>query len=251
MSGVELYVGTSGYSYEHWKQGVFYPPGLKNSQMLEYYLQYFNAVELNVTFYRTPDEDVFKSWYKRTPADFRFVVKGPRVITHLKKLNDCAASLKIFMDRAANLKEKLILILWQFPARFKYDESKLFGFLKELNKGKAKKFLHAFEFRDAGWFNNKVSSMLKKYNFCFCFADSPSWPGSKEITADYLYLRFHGGKILYGSEYSAQELKEWVKRVRSWVDNYQINKIFAFFNNDSYGFAVKNALSFKKLLVEY
>jgi len=250
MPNVELYVGTSGYSYEHWKQGVFYPRGLKNNQMLEYYMQYFNAVELNVTFYRVPGENVFKSWYKRTPDDFRFVVKGTRIITHFKKLKDCTESLKSFMDRAGNLGEKLILILWQFPARFKYNETKLADFLKELNKNKAKRFLHAFEFRDASWSNDKVSSMLKKYNFCFCIADSPSWPGSEEITADYLYLRFHGGRILYGSEYSIQELKEWVKRIKSWINDYRINKVFAFFNNDSYGFAVKNALSFKELLVE-
>jgi len=250
MSEVKFYIGTSGYSYGHWKNGVFYPPGLKDNQMLEFYAQHFNTVELNVTFYRMVGEGVFKSWYKRTPKDFKFVVKGTRIITHLKKLKDYEDTLNLFMNLVSNLKEKLSLILWQFPPSFRYDEGKLLPFMKRLKKGLASKYLHAFEFRHRSCFNEELYELLRRFNYCLCIADSPRWPLEEVITADFLYLRFHGGRILYGSEYSEEELKQWAKKVRKWLKEHEIKLVFAYFNNDAYGFAVKNAFTFRNLLVK-
>ena len=247
MKTVKYYIGTSGYSYAHWKDGVFYPEGLKDNQFLEYYASCFNTVELNVTFYRIPSQKVFQNWYRRTPSDFKFVVKGTRIITHLKKLKDYHSTLKNFLDVCSNLGKKLILILWQFPPGFKYQDEKFKNFLQALSQTR---YLYAFEFRHLSWFNSEVYKLLKKFNYTLCIADSPHWPCVEEITCNYLYLRFHGGKILYGSEYSFSELKQWADKVKDWITHYRIKTVFAYFNNDAYGFAVKNALTFRKLLVK-
>ena len=110
----KIFIGTSGYSYKHWID-KFYPKDLPQKRWLEFYAQHFNSVELNVTFYRLPKESLFENWYKRTPSNFRFVIKGSRFITHIKRLQDCKEPLNLFMQRAANLKDKLSCILWQTP----------------------------------------------------------------------------------------------------------------------------------------
>jgi len=240
---LKTYIGTSGYNYLHWSDGVFYPEGLSQNKWLEYYCQFFNSVELNVSFYRLPSEKTFENWYKRTPKDFYFVIKGSRFITHVKKLSDCKEPLKLFLENSSNLKEKLFCILWQLPPRLKKDLVKLENFLKLL-EGSAKTTRQAFEFRNMSWFDKETYEVLKKYRICLCIAHSHHWPCVKEITSDFLYLRFHGGEVLYGSNYSEEELGEWVDFTKST----KIKEIFAFFNNDAYGFAVKNALRFRELL---
>lgn len=240
---LKSYIGTSGYNYSHWSDGVFYPEELSQSKWLEYYSQFFNSVELNVSFYRLPSKKTFENWYKRTPEDFYFIAKGSRFITHIKKLSDCKEPLGLFLENSSGLKEKLSCILWQLPPRLKRDLVKLENFLKLL-EGSTKTTRQAFEFRNMSWFDKETYEVLKRYRVCLCIAHSHHWPCVKEITSDFLYLRFHGGEILYGSNYSEEELKEWADFVKST----KIKEIFAFFNNDAYGFAVKNALRFKELL---
>lgn len=241
-----IFVGTSGYNYLHWKK-TFYPSDLDFRKWLEFYSQYFNTVELNVTFYHLPKKEVFKNWYKRTPKDFRFVIKGSRFITHIKKLRDCLASLKIFFENASYLREKLSCVLWQLPPSLKYDFSLLENFIKIL-KRKYSSILHSFEFRHKSWFTGNTYQLLKKHDINLCIADSPNFPSYKFLTSSFIYLRFHGGKILYGSNYSDKELRNWVKETKEWLKNKKL--LFAFFNNDAYGFAVKNALKFKELLIK-
>lgn len=233
------FVGTSGWSYPHW-QDVFYPDGLSQSKWLEHYAQFFNCVELNVTFYRLVQKKTFHNWYKRTPDKFYFVAKGSRFITHIKKLKGIGESLALFIDNAKGLKEKLSAVLWQFPPGFKRDLKRLETFLKLLKKTKIRQ---AFEFRHQTWFDREVYALLKKYNACLCIAHSGHFPCVREITADFVYLRFHGGESLYSSDYSDRELKEWSDFAKSTKKD-----IFAFFNNDAYGYAVKNALKFRGLL---
>ena len=242
---LKTYIGTSGYNYSHWSNGVFYPEGLTQNKWLEYYCQFFNSVELNVSFYRLPSKKTFQNWYKRTPKDFYFVVKGSRFITHVKKLKDCKEPLKMFLENASGLKERLVCILWQLPPGLKKDLKRLEDFLKLLKKS-VNNIRQAIEFRNKSWFDRENYDLLKRYNTCLCFAHSDRWPCVKEITSDFLYLRFHGGEILYGSNYSESQLKEWADFALSTT----INRIFAFFNNDAHGFAVKNALKLKELLKE-
>ncbi len=243
---MKIYVGTSGYNYAHWKE-VFYPKSLPQNKWLEFYSQHFNSVELNVTFYRLPSKEVFQKWYERTPSDFRFVIKGWRQITHLKRLKDSVSFLESFFENVKELKEKLICILWQMPPSLKKNTQLLESFLKELFKIKiAKKIFHSVEFRHKSWFVEEIYGILKENNVNLCIAHSDRWPFVKVLTSNFLYLRFHGGKVLYGSEYPLKELSEF----KNLIDEFkkEINTIFGFFNNDAYGFAVKNAFQFRKLL---
>jgi len=244
-----LFIGTSGYNYSHWKEGVFYPPGLKEKDFFKFYQKVFNSVELNVTFYRLPSKKVFESWFKNSDEDFCFVIKGPRLITHLKRLKNCSDSLQIFLDNCSALKYKLKCVLWQFPASFKENASLLKEFIKDLLKHRFfKKIDHSFEFRHPSWFKEDVYKILRDNNLNLCIAHSKQWPCKEVITSHFLYLRFHGGQILYGSNYSIKELKEWAKKTLYWIDKHKIKYVYAFFNNDAYGFAPKNALKFKELL---
>ena len=236
-----IYIGTSGWNYLHWK-GVFYPRGLSQAKWLQHYIKFFNSVELNVTFYRLVKKKTFQNWHKRTPRNFYFVAKGSRFITHIQRLKGIEHSLELFIDNAIGLEEKLAVVLWQFPPNFKKDirlMKTFMGFLKKTD------LRHSFEFRNETWFDNEVYKLFKEFNFCICIAHSPRFPCQKVITADFIYLRFHGGKQLYGSNYSDRELKEWAGFARDFKKN---KDIFAFFNNDAQGFAVKNALRFRELL---
>jgi len=237
----KIFVGTSGWNYAHWAQGVFYPEGLSQGKWLEYYTKFFNCVELNVTFYRLVQKKTFQNWYQRSPKDFSFVAKGSRFITHIKKIRGVKESLNLFIDNVIELKEKLAAILWQFPPSFKKDLKRLEPFLKLL---KNTKFRQVFEFRNESWFNQEVYRLLREYNACLCIAHSNRFSCIKEVTADFLYLRFHGGESLYSSNYSDKELKEWT----DFAKGYKNKDIFAFFNNDACGYAIKNALRFRELL---
>jgi uncharacterized protein YecE (DUF72 family) len=145
----EIWIGTSGYYYKHW-QGVFYPLKLPQRKQLEYYSQFFDTVELNVTFYRLPQEKAFLSWYERTPKDFLFTIKGSRFITHIKRLKDCTEPVKRFFEKASLLKEKLGMILWQLPPNFKCNLNRLKDFLDALYP--YTDYHHTFEFRHPSWF---------------------------------------------------------------------------------------------------
>lgn len=238
----KLFIGTSGWNYSHWGEGVFYPLGLSQNRWLEHYTKFFNCVELNVTFYRLVQKKTFQNWYNRTPKDFSFVAKGSRFITHIKKIKQVKEPLNLFIDSARGLKEKIAAILWQLPPSFKKDLKRLEAFLKLLKETQIRQ---AFEFRNETWFDKEVYSLLKDYNACLCIAHSGRFPCIKEVTADFLYLRFHGaGSVIYSCNYSDNELKEWV----DFVKKFKNKGIFVFFNNDAYGYAVKNALRFRELL---
>lgn len=241
-----IYIGTSGYNYQHWK-GIFYPKNLTQSKWLQFYCQHFKIVELNVTFYRLPSKENFKSWHRKTPKDFKFVIKGSRYITHIKRLKSCHGPLKVFFANASALKEKLTCVLWQLPSSFKFDLKRLKDFIGIIKK-KYSFCLHSFEFRHNSWFNEQTFSLLKENNINLCIADSPELKTPEVITSNFIYLRFHGGKILYESNYSKKELKMWAKKAKSCLRGKKL--LLTFFNNDTQGFAIKNALEFREMLSE-
>lgn len=259
-----IYIGTSGYNYDHWR-GVFYPENLPQTKWLEFYTKTFKTVELNVTFYRLLQESAFRSWYCRTPSDFLFVLKGSRFISHIKKLHGVKEATDLFFKRAKLLKEKLRMVLWQFAPNFKLTQNvtseivapalldwkkkkpenlkRFEDFLKLLSKYRVRQ---AFEFRNESWFCQEIYDLLKKYNYALVLADSPRYPLVEKITADYIYVRFHGGRILYGSNYSKKELLSWVKKMTNWQK--QAKDVYCYFNNDAQGFAVKNAKELEKMV---
>ena len=246
MSKARVFLGTSGYSYQHWK-GVFYPKNIRENRWLEYYAGFFDKVELNVTFYRLPEKSVFLGWYKKTPKNFKFAVKGSRFITHQKRLKDCSESLKLFFSRARPLKEKLGVILWQLPPSFKADPERLKIFFKSLRK--YKNLRHAFEFRNNTWYYDEIFKILKAEGAALVNADWPAFDGNVHpVTADFAYLRRHGsGAKLYGGCYSKQQLKSDADVIKQYSRKKQ--DVYMYFNNDAQGYAVRNATQLKKILI--
>ncbi|MBC7326649.1 DUF72 domain-containing protein [bacterium] len=262
----KAFVGTSGYSYGHWIE-VFYPRSVPQTKWLEYYSRFFNTVELNVTFYRLPSVSMFQSWRKRSPADFSFALKGSRFITHIKKLADCREPIEIFFQRVETLGEKAKVILWQLPPRFKVDIERLEKFCSLLSTNPlAVKYRHAFEFREKTWFCNEVYEILRRHGYALALAD---WPFILELrdkpqevgiikykapkieveeTANFLYIRRHGAVALYASNYSDEELQRDAVYILDWLN--QGKDVYIYFNNDAYGYAVRNALTLKKFLGE-
>jgi len=202
---------------------------------------------LNVSFYRLPKKEVLGGWYKRTPKGFSFAVKGSRFITHIKRLKDCREPLGLLFDHASPLKEKLGVVLWQLPPRFKFEKERLEAFCVLLSTlPRAKRFRHAFEFRDESWLCDEAFRTLQEFKFAFCIAHGSGLPFVERVTSDFVYLRLHGGEVLYGSSYSDKELKGWTEKIASWGEKGK--DIFVYFNNDAYGFAIKNVISLKKMV---
>lgn len=244
-----LFVGTSGFSYKHWSNDVFYPSGLDQRSWLEFYARYFNTVELNVTFYRLPRPESFLTWQKITPSDFTFSIKGSRYITHVKKLKDCLEPVDLFFSRAAGLKNKLTVVLWQLPPGLHFDRARLQDFLALLQKNQAAKTVrHAFEFRHQSWFCPETYNILRSFDSALCIAHSNCWPCEEKITADFVYLRLHGGSLLYESNYTSEELVQWANKIKKWLKKRL--GVYAYFNNDAYGYAIKNALELVGLITK-
>ena len=246
---VRVFVGTSGYNYRHWWDGVFYPRTLPQKGWLEFYSQFFDTVELNVTFYRLPNRKTFEGWYQRTPGHFLFSIKGSRFITHIKRLRDCQKPVEAFFDHAQGLREKLGVILWQLPPNFKLNLERVKEFCDLLGDISASNPIRqAFEFRDRSWFCSEIYGLLEEHNFSLCLAHSPVLPSVERTTADYIYIRFHGGESLSGPNYSEGELRDWSKRIGGWLRGGL--DVYSYFNNDAFGFAVKNASALRELLRE-
>lgn len=237
------YVGTSGWSYPHWRN-LFYAKGLPQNRWLAFYAEHFDTVELNNPFYRLPRPETFEKWRHATPKGFVFAVKASRYLTHVRKLAEPNEPWRKLYESARHLAGKLGPILFQFPPNWKADPKRLEGFLEVLPED----LRYAFEFRNPTWFDADVYELLAAKPAALCQADSPRLPTHYEITAPYTFVRMHGGSRLYASEYSVEELEIWAERILGYlhrgIDSY------VYFNNDAHGFAVKNALKLKELLVD-
>jgi len=252
-SKAKFFVGTSGFSYSHWEDGVFYPKGFAKSKQLEYYSKIFNTVELNSPFYRLPEGSTFSNWRKRVPENFIFSVKVSRFITHVKKLNQCKDAWQNFFWRAINLKEKLGPFLFQLPPSFKKNLARFQNFInliyESLNSNSYNffNFRFVFEFRNSSWFSDDIYNFLKDYeNISLCLADSPSFPFKEIITGDFVYIRMHGKKELFSSNYLEKELKGWADKIKIYF-NQGLN-VYVYFNNDFRGYAPKNAQELIRLV---
>ena len=230
---MNLYVGTSGYSYPKWK-GAFYPKGLPNKQMLRFYGEQFRTVEINSTFRGVPKESVLQAWAGDVPAEFRFVLKAPQRITHIKRLKDVGDSVSQLLEVADALKERLGPLLFQLPPYFKKDASLLREFLALL-PGQRRA---AFEFRHASWFDDEVFGLLRRHRAALCIAEAEN---DLEVpfvaTTDWGYLR------LRRPDYGDAEMKLWVQRVRyhGWRD------AFVFFKHEDEGKGPRMAKRFLEL----
>ncbi len=236
---LNVYVGTSGWQYGHWKN-IFYPANLTYSEWLSFYSKHFSTVEVNVIFYRKVRPSTFQKWYSEVTETFLFSVKMSRQITHFKKLKIEQSILDSFIESVSILKDKLGVILIQLPPSLKFDEVLLKDFTSMLDK----KYKYAIEVRNKTFIDDKFFDILKSEKIAFCIADSAGrYPYYEAITSDFVYIRLHGSKKLYVSEYTEEELFEWANKIKKWN-----MPTFVYFDNDFMGFAVKNALQLKNYL---
>ena len=240
----ELRIGCSGFSYRHWR-GPFYPEGLGQKGWFSYYGSRLSTVELNVTFYRTPTAETCTKWYQESGADFSFALKGSRYITHLKRLLETEAPLEKFFAPARLLREKLRVVLWQFPPQFGCSLERLEPFLALLANYPVRS---ALEFRNESWLRGEVVQLCKARNVSICRADWPAFLDAAPLTADFVYLRRHGAQGSYSGEYTRAQLALDADRIRGYLAGGL--DVFIYFNNDAGGAAPRNAMELAALVRE-
>lgn len=237
-----FWVGTSGWTYDHWKGG-FYPEGLPKSRWFEYYSSRFPAVEVNATFYRTFKDQTYLNWRRRAPQGFGYVLKAPKSITHRKYLMDAEEEIKSFSRSCALLGDRLEMILLQVAPGTPYDLERLQKALLAFHEpGKV-----AVEFRHSRWFTPETESLLQRLGATFCNADSPRQKLTKILTSKRAYLRLHGRKRWYSHNYTGEELQEIADAARELAGR-GAERVYIFFNNDFEGYAPANALALLELL---
>ena len=235
------WIGCSGFYYKGWKDR-FYPKGLPQRKWFEYYCQFFNTVELNVTFYRFPTPADLQGWYERSPEDFKFTVKAPRLITHYKRFNDSKRLVGDFYRSVSKgLREKLGTVLFQLHPRMEYSAENLGKILDVLDLS----FSNVLEFRHRSWWTKNVFDTLKKKNITFCSISYPGLPDDVHKTGSTMYYRFHGVPKLYLSSYSERKLKSISDDIKTYRN---VTDVYCYFNNDIDVHAVRNAKLLQKLV---
>jgi uncharacterized protein YecE (DUF72 family) len=234
VANMQWFIGCSGFHYKEWK-GKFYPEKLPQTKWLNYYCNHFNTLELNSTFYRFPQISFLEKWYNKTPDNFLFSVKAPKLITHYKQFENSDQELKDFYGTIQEgLKNKLGCVLFQFPASLAFSDDKL----DKIVNGMDDSFDNVLEFRNISWWNEKVFSALKKKKTIFCGVSINNLPGDPVIISDTMYYRFHGVPKLYYSLYEEKEIKKVADAI---TNTKKINRAFVYFNNTASMAAIENA----------
>jgi uncharacterized protein YecE (DUF72 family) len=199
---MRVHCGTSGYNYDAWK-GHFYPEKLAKSKMLGYYASQFSTVEINYTFYRMPAEKTLTGWAAQVGDGFRFALKASQRITHQKRIVGTEDDVDYFCKTARALGGKLGPILFQLPPNLKADAAKLHDFLETLPRD----LEHAFEFRHASWFDERVYQLLRDAGVALCIADTDDLETPLVRTVPYGYLR------LRREDYDDAAIAKWAERI--------------------------------------
>jgi uncharacterized protein YecE (DUF72 family) len=237
----QIRVGTSGWSYDHWK-GPFYPDHLAAERMLACYAGHLRTTEINTSFYHLPAKTTLKRWHDATPADFLFTVKASRYITHMKKLGDPRRSVGIFLQRMRTLGDKLGPILFQLPPRWRFNRERLVAFLEALSG----EFRYAFEFRDRSWLNEEAFELLSRHRAALCIYELDGFLSPREITTDMVYVRLHGPAGPYRGSYDNICLSGWAGDFARWAAGGCA--VYCYFDNDERGYAALNALRLQAML---
>lgn len=251
---------------------MFYPKGLPHTRELQYAAQQFRTIEINGTFYRAQRPETFAHWAEQTPDDFVFAVKGPRYITHMRRLRDPATPLaNFFATGVLRLGRKLGPVLWQLPPQFRFDAERIEAFLRMLphdtdsavhlarrhdsrfsgrtwlHTDARRPIRHAFEIRHDSFRSADFIDLLRRYDVALVCADTVEWPRLMDVTADFVYCRLHGSQELYASGYDEAALDAWADRVAAWArgaepdDAERVNgkarhrrrQVFVYFDNDA------------------
>lgn len=237
----KIRIGISGWSYTGWRS-AFYPQGLTQAQELTYAAARFPTIEINGTFYRLQRPEHFALWKSVTPDGFIFAVKGPRYITHMRRLREVDVPLaNFFASGVLRLGAKLGPLLWQFPPQMRFDATRFDAFLAALPRdtdaalrlarrhdsrltgrnwlhADVKRGLrHALEIRHDSFRVPQFVDLLRRHNVALVCADSVGWPRVMDLTADFVYCRLHGAEQLYASGYDEAALDRWAARLYAWA----------------------------------
>jgi uncharacterized protein YecE (DUF72 family) len=231
-----LYLGTSGFAYDEWKHGVFYPEGLKAREMLSYYASRFPSVEINYTFRRFPTEKTLQTWRGETPEGFRFTLKANQRITHFKKLRDVDEDVRDFLEIARTLGDRLGTILYQCPPTLMYDRALIEAFVGYLPPTPRA----AMEFRHPSW--TQARELLLEQGIAWCVAETDEKdPGPGDLSWEpFGFLR------LRKTEYSEDELRSWAERVRPVLDAG--HDVFCYFKHEDLGASPQMAKRLEEIL---
>jgi uncharacterized protein YecE (DUF72 family) len=239
------FIGTSGFSYNHWV-GLYYPPELHHRERLAFYSRDFSTVEINATFYRLQSADTFRHWQEATPTGFRFAIKGSRYVTHIKRLRDSRQAIQRFFTPSKDLGKKLAVTLWQTPPNLACDLSLLDDFLSVLIEVAPRGVRQVFEFRGENWLTAETYAVLDSHGCGVVIADSDRYPTAGNIVCGgFVYLRFHG-RTANGYNYRESDLKVWAEKIKRWM--VEGHDIYAYFNNDAGAYAISNAKTLKAMV---
>lgn len=236
-------IGTSGWSYDHW-DGVLYPPGMPTRNRLDAYVAAFDTVELNASFYRWPPDRTFAGWRRRLPEGFAMTVKAPRGLTHAKRLYEPEAWAERIRRGMHELGARRGQFLVQLHPAHQRDDARLDWFL-----GSLPDWLEvAVEFRHPSWLDDAVFDLLARHRAAYVVMSGAQLPCVLRATCERVYVRFHGPDHdhLYAGSYSDTDLGWWADRVREWEG--QGRRVWAYFNNDGGGNAVRNARTLRGML---
>ena len=236
-------IGTSGWSYDHW-DGVLYPPGTPPRDRLAHYVRRFDTVELNASFYRWPRTATFASWRRRLPEGFGLSVKAPRGLTHAKRLY----APEVWVERLTacwhELGDRRAVLLVQLHPAHERDDARLDFFLGQLPPW----MRVAVEFRHPSWHVEEVFALLERHGAAYCVMSGARLPCILRATAPFVYVRMHGPDPdhLYAGSYPEDDLRWWAERVHEWTAAGR--DVYAYFNNDGYGHAVRDAVRLRELV---
>lgn len=223
-------IGTSGWSYPEWRDGFY--RNMPRRRWLAHLAAHVNTIEINSSFYRVQPPEYYRKWVAETPDDFTFAVKGPKLITHDKRLRHTEDALKAFAESLA-LGRKQGPIIWQLPPSLSFDKAHLQKFLAALPAGR-----HALEPRHESFRTDTYLDLLRAHNVAHVVSDAPTFPCIEAVTADFAYVRLHGHDELYISAYDDEQLDEWAGKIRDWNRD-----TYVYFDNTMHGAAPANALS--------
>jgi len=238
-----VHIGTSGWSYQHWED-VLYAPGAPPKSRLGAYTDAFGTVELNASFYRWPTDRTFAGWNARLPRDFVMSVKAPRGLTHAKRLYAPEA----WTDRLATswhaLRDRRGALVVQLAPTQVRDDARLDYFL-----GRLPSWMRvAVELRHPSWHTDEVFRLLERHQAAYVVMSGARLPCILRATAPFVYVRLHGPdpEHLYAGSYGDDDLRWWSDRIHEWSDSG--HDVYAYFNNDGDGNAVRNAWRLRDLV---
>jgi uncharacterized protein YecE (DUF72 family) len=226
-------VGCSGWFYWHWR-GLFYPDGMPTGEWFPHYAKSFKTVELNAPFYSWPTVNAVKTWVRQAGRGrFIYTVKACELITHVKQFKGTKMLVRDFGYIAELLGAHMGCFLFQLPPSFQYSAARLKRLLSQLDP----RLRNVVEFRHRSWWRPSVYAAFRKAGAIFCSSSAPRLPDELVCTGEEVYVRFHGKTKWYRHDYTREELAVWVERIRE----SGAKRVWAYFNNDRDGLAIKNA----------